>query len=61
MMDAMPESPKDKDQEKGDEVLRRLLKTPPDPSHKSRASEKDQKQKPDGHPAKNNRPEAPKP
>lgn len=27
----MSESPKDKDQEKGDEVLRRLLKTPPDP------------------------------
>lgn len=27
----MSEVPKDKDQEKGDEVLRRLLKTPPDP------------------------------
>lgn len=27
----MPKGPKDKDQEKGDEVLRRLLKTPPDP------------------------------
>jgi hypothetical protein len=27
----MSETPKDKDQEKGDEVLRRLLKTPPDP------------------------------
>lgn len=26
----MSEPPKDKDQEKGDEVLRRLLKTPPD-------------------------------
>ncbi|WP_292147161.1 hypothetical protein [Mesorhizobium sp.] len=26
----MPKTPKDKDQEKGDEVLRRLLKTPPD-------------------------------
>lgn len=26
----MSETPKDKDQEKGDEVLRRLLKTPPD-------------------------------
>jgi len=24
---------KDKDQEKGDEVLRRLLKTPPEPKH----------------------------
>jgi len=26
----MSETPKDKDQEKGDVVLRRLLKTPPD-------------------------------
>lgn len=26
----MTKTPKDKDQEKGDEVLRRLLKTPPD-------------------------------
>ncbi len=26
----MSDAPKDKDQEKGDEVLRRLLKTPPD-------------------------------
>jgi hypothetical protein len=27
----MPDTPKDKDQEKGDEVLRRLLKIPPEP------------------------------
>ena len=27
----MPDTPKDKDQEKGDEVLRRLLKTKPEP------------------------------
>ncbi len=27
----MSKDPRDKDQEKGDEVLRRLLKTPPDP------------------------------
>ncbi|MCT7373437.1 hypothetical protein [Chelativorans salis] len=25
------DTPKDKDHEKGDEILRRLLKTPPDP------------------------------
>jgi hypothetical protein len=30
----MPDTPKDKDQEKGDEVLRRLLKTPPAPKGK---------------------------
>lgn len=30
----MSETPRDKDQEKGDEVLRRLLKTPPDPKAK---------------------------
>lgn len=52
----MSETPKDKDQEKGDEVLRRLLKTPPDPGHKARASERDQKKKPGGNPAKNDRP-----
>lgn len=49
--------PKDKDQEKGDEVLRRLLKTPPDPGRKSRTSESDQERKPGGNPAENNRPE----
>lgn len=31
MMVGKPKTPKDKDQEKGDEILRRLLKTPPDP------------------------------
>jgi hypothetical protein len=35
----MPEDPKDKDQEKGDEVLRRLLKTPPDPKKEKRRDE----------------------
>ncbi|RWB30549.1 MAG: hypothetical protein EOQ42_26730 [Mesorhizobium sp.] len=58
----MTKAPKDKDQEKGDEVLRRLLKTPPDhrtgnkpvnrPLTKTNA-----KRKPGGNPAKNNRPE----
>jgi hypothetical protein len=39
----MTETPKDKDQEKGDEVLRRLLKTPPDPK-----TGKDEKQEKPG-------------
>ncbi|WP_422373304.1 hypothetical protein [Hoeflea sp.] len=46
-----------KDQEKGDEVLRRLLKTPPDPGHKSRTSDSGQKTKPGGTPAQKHRPE----
>ncbi|UDL89491.1 hypothetical protein LGH82_31315 [Mesorhizobium sp. PAMC28654] len=33
------ETPKDKDQEKGDEVLRRLLKTPPAPKEKKEQSQ----------------------
>jgi len=51
----------DSDKQKGDEVLRRLLKTPP--GHKAgdkpvnRPLTKDAKLKPGGHPAKNNRPE----
>jgi hypothetical protein len=32
----MAGAPSDKDQEKGDEVLRRLLKTPPDPKKEKR-------------------------
>jgi len=44
----MSETPKDKDQEKGDAVLRRLLKTPPAPQKKSepkRAEKKSAKPK----------------
>lgn len=37
----MSEVPKDKDQEKGDEVLRRLLKTPPDPKTGKESGKKD--------------------
>lgn len=32
----MTEKPSDQDQEKGDEVLRRLLKTPPEPKQGKR-------------------------
>ena len=55
----MSETPKGKDQDqaKGDEILRRMLKTPPDPGRKSRASEMDQKQKPGGRPVKKDHPE----
>ncbi len=35
----MTDTPKDKDQEKGDEILRRLLKTPPDPKGGKRGAE----------------------
>ncbi|BCM18927.1 hypothetical protein [Mesorhizobium sp. J8] len=58
----MAESRKDKDQEKGDEVLRRLLNTPPDHRTAKKPvnrplTKKPAKQKPGGNPAKNNRPE----
>jgi hypothetical protein len=42
----MSEAPKDKDQEKGDEILRRLLKTPPDPKT-GKEGAKPKKDKPD--------------
>ncbi|MGX7873690.1 hypothetical protein ACVDG5_013820 [Mesorhizobium sp. ORM6] len=39
---------KDKDQEKGDEVLRRLLRTPPKPHQEDKRRQSDQKaQKPE--------------
>ena len=59
---AMPETPKDKDQEKGDEVLRRLLKTPPDhrtgnkPVNRT-LTKADAERKPGSPPAKKDRPE----
>ncbi|MER8386552.1 hypothetical protein NKH14_13690 [Mesorhizobium sp. M1380] len=39
----MPEPQKDRDQEKGDEVLRRLLKTPP--AHRAKPKNADAKAK----------------
>ncbi|WP_349433485.1 hypothetical protein [Pararhizobium sp. A13] len=47
----------DIDEKKGDEVLRRMLKTPPQPDVKPQVSKGGLKQKPGGNPAKNNRPE----
>jgi hypothetical protein len=44
----MPEASKDKDQEKGDEVLRRLLKTPPDPKTGKGEKPKGHRKSPDG-------------
>lgn len=46
----MSTPPKDKDQEKGDEVLRRLLKTPPDPKAAGKPKDKPKPEK--GKPAK---------
>lgn len=37
----MPDAPRDEHQEKGDEVLRRLLKTPPEPKPGKSKPEKD--------------------
>jgi hypothetical protein len=47
----------DAEQQKGDEVLRRMLKTPPAPEVKPQVRKSIVERKPDGHPAKNNRPE----
>lgn len=44
--------------QKFNETLKRMLKTPPKPHIKDSETESSQKSKPDGHPAKNNRPEA---
>lgn len=40
------------------ETLKRLLKTPPKPHVKDSETESAQERKPDGNPAKNDRPEA---
>lgn len=44
----MSNPPKDNDQEKGDEILRRLLKTPPQPKEtaKDKKAERKPKKKP---------------
>jgi len=51
----MSESEKN-EEAKGDEVLRRMLKTPPDPHGKPGESKTSLKQKPDGNPGKKRRP-----
>lgn len=52
----MSETSKDDDKDDGDEVMRHLLKTPPDPARKARTSAPGHKLKPGGNPAKNDRP-----
>lgn len=54
----MAKTPKDKDQDKGDEILRRLLKTPPD--HKTGKGKSDEAE-PDGTDSKRDRPAPAKP
>jgi hypothetical protein len=53
----MPNSEKQIDEKKGDEVLRRMLKTTPGPHVKPRESNRGVETKPSGTPAKKHRPE----
>jgi hypothetical protein len=45
------------DERRFNETLKRMLETPPKPNVKDSETESDQKKKPGGNPAKNNRPE----
>lgn len=52
----MSDTEKDKDQEKGYEVLKRMLKTPPKPHVNEAVTKSDHQGKQDGTPAKKHRP-----
>lgn len=49
--------PTDADERAFNETLKRMLKTPPKPHGKDSETESGQEKKPDGNPAKNDRPE----
>jgi hypothetical protein len=53
----MPDPDNKADEKKGDDLLRRMLKSPPKHDSKVRESIPSVKRKPDGNPAKNDRPE----
>lgn len=53
----MSDTDKKPDQEKGDEILKRMLKTPPEPNVKTSATKDVAQKKPGDTPAKKRRPE----
>ncbi|MBO9424395.1 hypothetical protein J7444_06670 [Labrenzia sp. R4_1] len=53
----MSDTDKKPDQEKGDEILKRMLKTPPDPKVNDSLTSSSPEKKPGGTPVKKHRPE----